>query len=153
MAKVRWRNPAPQVTEEDYLRKMATVGIDADGFLIPDPVPLAPPIGYKRQPSMVEVVRNMVRSERLALEAELEGYETFEESEDFEVDDDFDTPGTEWENDYEPTVNELRSAVREERVKRGLDPLTGEPLSGGAGGSTPPAPSPPAAPAGPPKAD
>lgn len=54
----------------------------------PDPVPMAPPIGYNPQPSLFEQVRAMVQSEHLRREAEAAGYESFEEADDFEIDDD-----------------------------------------------------------------
>lgn len=141
---LRFFKPKPQLTEEEYNLRLLAKGIGPDG-LIPDPVPIAPPIGYKRQPSMTEIIRNAVRSERLALEAQLAGFETFEESEDFDVGDDFDVPRSPHEFEGQPTIAELREAVREERVKRGLDPVTGEavqpppePMEGGGGGKPPP---------------
>lgn len=55
------------------------------GQLIPDPTPMAPPIGYKAQPSMMEIVRQQVLlASREAAEA---GYETEEEADDFVVGD------------------------------------------------------------------
>lgn len=136
-----FKKPKPQLTEEEYTLRLLRKGIGPDG-LIPDPVPIAPPIGYKRQPSMTEIVRNAVRSERLALEAQLAGFETFEESEDFDVGDDFDIPRSIHEFEGQPSIAELREAVREERVKRGLDPVTGQPVpvpkDGGGGGEPPP---------------
>lgn len=132
--------PKPQLSKEEYELRLLAKGIGPDG-LIPDPVPIAPPIGYKRQPSMTEIVRNAIASERLKMEAELAGYETFEESEDFDVDDDFTVPRSQHEWEGQPTMSELREAVREERVKRGLDPVTGEPVEpkeGGGGGEPPP---------------
>lgn len=102
-----------QLSPDDYNARLLAKGLTADG-LIPDPVPIAPPIGYKKQPSMVEVVRSMVRSERLALEAELAGYETFEESEDFDVGDD-DMPRSPHEFEDQPSIAEMRAAVAEAR--------------------------------------
>lgn len=147
-----WFKPKPQISEEEYNLRLLRKRIGPDG-LIPDPVPIAPPIGYKRQPTMTELIRNAVKSERLALEAELAGYETFEESEDFDVGDDFDTPVSPHEFEGQPSISELRQAVAEERVRRGLDPNTGEP-TGKAEGEGPPPPKPggPPAPEPPPEA-
>lgn len=58
-----------------------------DGQELPDPTPVAPPVGYKKQPSMADIIREQVRLAKLAEEA---GVETFEEANDFEVGDDFD---------------------------------------------------------------
>ena len=129
-----------QISQDDYHARLLAKGLTEEG-LIPDPVPMAPPIGYKKQPSMVEVVRSMVRSERLALEAELAGYETFEESEDFDVDDD-DMPRSphEFEED-QPSIAEMRAAVAEARKSNK------KPKEGGDGGQPPAGvPLPPAAP-------
>lgn len=65
-----------------------------------DPTPIAPPIGYRAQPSLIEQVRSMVRtvvSER----AEAQGHESFDEGDDFDVGDDYD-PTSPYEYDFEP---------------------------------------------------
>lgn len=56
------------------------------GQLIPDPVPMAPPIGYKPQPDMMDMIRHQVRL--ASMEAERAGLETEDEADDFDVDDD-----------------------------------------------------------------
>jgi len=66
-----------------------------------DPTPVAPPVGYKAAPSLSDQIREMVRSERLALEAAQGGFETFEEADDFEVGDDYD-PSTPYEETFDP---------------------------------------------------
>lgn len=74
------------------------------GQEIPDPVPVAPPLGYVKQPSMVEHIRQMIRSEKLRLEAEQAGMESFEEADDFEVEDDPEAFSPyEWEPSFEPS--------------------------------------------------
>ena len=55
------------------------------GGEILDPTPIAPPVGFSQQPSMAEYIRDLIRSEKLAQEATEAGMETFEESEDFDV--------------------------------------------------------------------
>lgn len=69
---------------------------------ITDPTPMAPPVGYKKQPSIWEQQRALIRSE-LSRRAEEHGLETFEEADDFEVGDDFD-PSTPYEETFEPDV-------------------------------------------------
>lgn len=73
-----------------------------NGEEIMDPTPIAPPVGYKKAPTIAEQVRNLIRSERLRHEAEAQGYESFEESDDFNVGDDFD-PRSPYEEVFEPT--------------------------------------------------
>lgn len=68
---------------------------DGDAYrFLPDPTPIAPPIGYQKLPSMFDRVRDMVRSEQLRQAAIDNGDETFEEADDFDVGDvdDFQTP-------------------------------------------------------------
>lgn len=75
--------------------------LDEQGHEIVSNVPEAPPLGWKRQPTMVDHIREMVRSERLRQEVEAAGDETFEEADDFDVGDDVD-PTSPWEGEYEP---------------------------------------------------
>lgn len=70
------------------------------GREIPDPTPMAPPVGFKPAPSLADQIREMVRSERLAREVAEAGYETFEEADDFDVGDDFD-PSTPYEESFD----------------------------------------------------
>ena len=78
--------------------------LDAHGREIVSGVPVAPPVGYKKQPSMVEHIRNMVRSEMLRQAVEQGGFETFEEADDFEVGDDYD-PSSPYEEQFEPVAH------------------------------------------------
>lgn len=65
----------------------------------PDPTPMAPPIGYKKQPSIWEQQREMIR--QIRLQEHDDGMETFEEADDFDVDDDFE-PSTPFEKGFDP---------------------------------------------------
>lgn len=106
------------LSEEDYRAKLRNMGFNDEGKFIPDSIPVAPPLGYKRQPSMVEIVRNMVRSEKLAEEARAAGAETFEESEDFDVGDEPEDMRSGWETDFDPPLSELKEAVEEARKEK-----------------------------------
>lgn len=85
--------------------KGAHLKFDDEGREIMDPTPIAPPIGYKKAPSISETIRNLIRSERLKQEAAAQGYETFEEADDFDVGDDFD-PTSPYEEVFEPLPKE-----------------------------------------------
>lgn len=74
-----------------------------EGRETPDPTPMQPPLGYFKQPTMVDHIRNLIRSEKLREAAEAGGAETFEEADDFDVGDDFD-PHSGYENDFEPEI-------------------------------------------------
>lgn len=90
---------------------------DERGHELPDPTPLAPPVGYNPQPSLAETIRRMVRSEKLAMEAEAAGMETFEEADDFDVGDDYD-PTSPYEEVFDPTpARELKKRKAEAEKK------------------------------------
>lgn len=76
--------------------------LDAQGREIPDPRPLAPPLGYIEQPPLHELIRQMIRSEQLRAEAEQAGAGSFEEEDDFDVEDDDYDPSSPWEENFDP---------------------------------------------------
>lgn len=80
--------------------------LNVNGHEVPDDTVVEPPIGYIAQPDLIETIRNMVRSEQLkaALDAETE---TFEEADDFDVDDDFD-PMSPYEMFFDPQPGAAR---------------------------------------------
>lgn len=85
------------------------------GQLVPDPTPMAPPIGYVKQPSMVDIIREQIRL--AGLEAANRGFESFEEGDDFEVGEDYE-PQSAYELDEEqyqaapPAVLKAREAAK-----------------------------------------
>lgn len=95
MSEIKYREPLEPTPLEEYLNK--------DGHEMPNPIPVAPPVGFKRQPSMVDHLRDMVRSELLRREVTAQGIETFEEADDFTIDDDPIDPSSPWEGEFEPT--------------------------------------------------
>lgn len=62
--------------------------LTVDGQEIPDPTPMAPPLGFKKQPTMADHIREAIRGEHLRLAAEAAGQETFEEANDFDTGED-----------------------------------------------------------------
>lgn len=99
--------------------------LDDNGHEIPDPTPVALPSGFKRPETLAEQVQRLVRSS-ISRHAEAQGHETWEEANDFEVDDDFD-PSTPYEEFFDPvlgknvTPDEFRrhaDRYREEVVSR-----------------------------------
>lgn len=94
---------------------------DARGRELPDPTPMAPPVGFKKQKSLTEQIREQIRSEALRFAAESAGAETFEDADDFEVGD-FD-PSSPYEEQFEPTpIEELkrRKDAAEAEYARGI---------------------------------
>jgi len=72
-----------------------------DGKEYPDPTPVAPPVGFIKQPTMAETMRAMIHSHALRQAALNSGHETFEEADDFDVGDDYD-PTSPYEEVFEP---------------------------------------------------
>lgn len=98
-----------QIDLETYIDEKGR-RLTPDGLEIPDPTPIAPPVGYVKQPSLVEQIRAMVRSEKLRQEAEGMGAGSFEEEDDFDVGDDYD-PSSPYEADFEPMDPADRAAL------------------------------------------
>lgn len=61
--------------------------LNVRGHEVPDPTVIEPPIGYVQQPDVMEQMRRMVRNE-LSRIADAQEFETFEEADDFDIDDD-----------------------------------------------------------------
>lgn len=79
-------------------------------LLMPDPTPIAPPIGYRKQPSMVDIIRDQIR--QAGLDAQRAGGESFEEFYDFDVPDEQDFISTH-EVETETPLSVLRDRARE----------------------------------------
>lgn len=137
--KVKPKEPRkPEAVPVQRRVKAQHLKYDQDGELM-DPTPMAPPIGYKKSPSITEQIRSMIRGERLRQEAEAEGYESFEEADDFEIGDDFD-PTSPYEEVFEPMPQDDGGG----RLKE-LGDYIGERIIGALGGeaaSPPPGPEP-----------
>lgn len=72
-----------------------------EGELIPIRGRKAIPMGHKRPESLSEQVARLVRNSEFARMVAAQGLETFEEADDFEVDDDIPLPNTPWERDHD----------------------------------------------------
>lgn len=75
--------------------------IGEDGLEYGDPIPKAPPAGVGGAMSTNEMIKLMIERE-LSRRAHEEGFESFEEAEDFEVDDDPLDPHTPYEAVFDP---------------------------------------------------
>lgn len=97
-----------------------------NGEEILDPIPMQPPLGYKRTLSLSEQIAQQVRLHNLALQDDAID-ETDEEADDFEVGDDFE-PLSPHENDHMPSVKKLKEQakalnkkIREAQNKRAIE--------------------------------
>lgn len=89
------------------LEEIIQARLNDDGHEVVSSIPMAPPLGYVKQPSMVDHVRKMVRSEMLRREVEAAGVETFEDADDFDIADDPLDPATMYEEVFEPVVEDV----------------------------------------------
>lgn len=120
--------------EEAIAQKQRERGYNEDGQFMPDPTEIAPPVGYQKQPSMFERVRELVRSEQLRAAAQDNGFESFEDADDFDTGED-DDPSTPYEECFEGrTAEEILDPKRkayeaeQERRRRAVAPKQdGEP--------------------------
>lgn len=108
-----------------------------------DPVPMAPPVGYRREPSLMEKIQMMVLKDKVdRLQAEL-GADTPEEAEDFDVEDAEYPSDPVSPHEFERHEYELLEAMEKlENKRKAWEAKYGpqEPqASGGAAGGTPPA--------------
>ncbi len=84
--------------------------LDDNGHEIPDPNPVALPLGFKRPETLAEQIQRMVRTQ-VSDAALAGGAETFEDADDFDTgDDDDDEPGTPYELEFDPVLGREISA-------------------------------------------
>lgn len=77
--------------------------LDEKGREIPDPTPVTIPAGFKRPETLAEQVQRLVRT-HISREAAERGFETFDEANDFDVDDDPVDPSTPYETFFDPVL-------------------------------------------------
>lgn len=92
--------------------KKAEAKHDAFGNEKINPTPLEPPLGYKRVPSLSEMIAQQVRRMKIELLEDDAIQETEEEADDFEVGDDF-HPLSPHENDHIPSIKVLKQKAKE----------------------------------------
>lgn len=98
--------------------------------------PLASSFRVEQRESLGDRVRELIRSEKLAMDALHAGYETFEDADDFDVEDDTFDPSTPYEEVFEGSIaedvttryNEQQKQLRETKADKlkvllaGMDP-------------------------------
>lgn len=78
---------------------IARIGEDGQEYL--DPTPIAVPAGFKEPESMQSIIQRLVRT-GISEMAAANGAETFEEADDFDVEDELDDPNTPFEMEFDP---------------------------------------------------
>lgn len=82
--------------------------LDDNGMEIPDQTPAAIPLKFKRAENMLEQVQRFVRQE-LSAQADAAGFESFDEADDFYVEDDIYPPRTRYELDDDNERYDIRN--------------------------------------------
>lgn len=94
--------------------------LDSDGSEILDPRPMALPIGFERPESIQDTIRRLVTDRQIKAELEASGVESFDEADDFEVEDDLPL-----ESPYEENFDPQHIVTREQEIRSGtVRPLT-----------------------------
>jgi len=95
-------------------------GQDERGREIPDPVPTAPPIGYVPGPSLGDTIQRLLKHQLMAQAAAAEGFDTFEEAEDFDIPDDPIDPETPYEEQFDPIEAAARRGLLDDEFRAGV---------------------------------
>jgi len=111
---------------------VASLYLDMHGREIPNPTPMAPPIGYQKPISIADQIRQAIK--QASYEAAMAGAETEEEANDFDVEEDME-PGSQWEHPFDPdpeleAMLALQSRAPAPSSAAVPNPLPAEPNSG-----------------------
>lgn len=98
----------PTDAPNDPGEKRAPLRHNKSGEEVLDPIPLQPPLGYKRTPTLSEQIAQQVRQMKYEDLMDLE--ETDEEADDFEIGEDHE-PLSKWENDHIPSIKVMKQKV------------------------------------------
>lgn len=74
------------------------------GQEVPDPTPVEMPAGFKHPESLESQIRRLVRG-AMSDASEQAGFESFDDADDFEIEDDDIDPATPYEMEFDPTLN------------------------------------------------
>lgn len=86
-----------------------------DGSELPDPRPVALPVGFERPETIQQMIRRLITDPRMREELSGGGAETFDEADDFEIPED-DTPRSPYEEQFDP----LHLVSREQEIANGM---------------------------------
>lgn len=107
--------------ERQDLQTGEVIGRLPGHYEVVDPTPMAPPIGYKREPTLMEKIQLMVMKEKIQRLQEHLGAETPAEAEDFDIGED---DGHDPSSPYEFERHEMELLERMEKMQRRHAELT-----------------------------
>lgn len=125
-----------QLLEEAEMRAAEKL-LDPLGRELADPTPMEPPVGYNPQPTLVEQMRMMIQGEAMRQAALAAGFETFEEADDFEMDEDPFPRSPHEEDEFSPPTSARELARRRREAESSPSPSrqTEESAAATSGGS------------------
>jgi hypothetical protein len=98
----------------------------------PSSKPMQIPIGFKKPTNMKAKIHEMIKNERLMYELDNAGLETFEDSEDFDIGDDYD-PTSPYEHDFDQGIEypgDNNGMQEEQPINNSPKPKNGEAVEG-----------------------
>ena len=90
---------------------------DGSEWFDPDEPPVAVPVRFSRPANLTEQIRAVIRGE-LSRQAGNQGHESFEEADDFDVDDDYD-PRSPWELNFDQEAERGDRDFRRDEERKG----------------------------------
>lgn len=124
-----------QITKElfDKLSELTQSMLDERGFELPNPVPIQKSLKIKRPPTLQEQIRRIIKTD-LSNQAMSQGFETFDQANDFDIDED-PLPTSQYEAQdmiaEEPRTvkKEISKEIIDEAVKKIRDKLKKEDIN------------------------
>lgn len=127
MVEARKMTVFQQLTNEDG--EIVSSGQNDVGQEMPDPTPMALPLGMSHHATLADMIQRMLRHQLMAQAATEEGFDTFEEGEDFDIEDDPLDPHTQYEKNFESSAlmqNDI-TAMRKELLNTAQEATTTTP--------------------------
>lgn len=117
-----------KVKEVDHVEEMFKDGKSImlpDGSERPDPRPMELPVGFERPESIQDLIKRLVTDQRIREELETSDVESFEEADDFDVEDDVPV-----NSPYEENFDPMGVISRDQEIRGGVvKPLSKEELA------------------------
>lgn len=95
-------------------------GYNAQGEEIPDSTPVELPVGFTRPKTLQETMRDLLRNEEVRRALEKHDMETFEEADDFEMEDEDRDPRFPANSPYEQDFDPDGVIAKEQAIKSGF---------------------------------
>lgn len=103
--------------DKDGVVRIVSSGQNSFGQEVPDGVPMEVPLGFRNGPTLADTIRRMVQNEQLRAAAQAEGFDSFEDAEDFDIPDDPIDPRTDYEAVFDPVPSPPAPSSVQEAAK------------------------------------